>query len=257
MRLKPGAVGQVNHVRGDIVDRGRLIVTRRAARQRRILRRTKAAGDAGVGGRKRQQRRSARLRPTPELFDDRLPVVGSDRHHGRLGALRHVVDRRHCRLLRPRLGGARRRRRNRSHLHRRCRRFLWPGCVCKLRGFGLRLRCFSELRRFGLRCRRDTLRRGGGKPVIERKRGARCGGGRRGDRRRRFELGNPGAVDRRRAANRNARPTSVHGVIEAGVAELRIGTGSENIGIDRPGAAKHDGRDRRAGEKALRGGFPG
>ena len=104
MRFELGAVGQIDHMRGNIVDRGRVIVARRVARQRRILRRTEAAGDAGVGGRKRQQRRSMRLRLrlAPEFFDDRLPLVRGERHHRRLGALRHVADRRRRRLRRRR-----------------------------------------------------------------------------------------------------------------------------------------------------------
>ena len=46
---------------------------------------------AGVGGSVSQQR-TLRLRLAPQLFDDRGLVRGSDRHHRRLGALRHVAD---------------------------------------------------------------------------------------------------------------------------------------------------------------------
>ena len=52
MRFELGAVGQVDHMRGDIVDGGRLIVARGVARQRRILRWTEATGHTGIGGRK-------------------------------------------------------------------------------------------------------------------------------------------------------------------------------------------------------------
>ena len=92
MRFKRGAIGQIHRLGGNIVHRGLAVIGRRAAHHRVLASRIDdAAGDAGVGGHVSQQPARGRLL-APQLFDHALLLAGSNRHHGRLGALRHVTN---------------------------------------------------------------------------------------------------------------------------------------------------------------------
>ena len=64
-------------------------------------------------------------------------------------------------------------------------------------------------------------------------------------------------VDGRCAADRNTRPSPVHGLIDAGAVELWKRACGENVGIDRPRATEHESGNRRTGEKTLSVDLPG
>ena len=157
-----------------------------------------------------------RLRRAPEFFDDRLPLVRGERHHGGLGALRHVADGSARRLRRRRLDGTRRRGSDRGNLNRRRRRFLRLGDFGQLRR-GCRLgrspfgagRGLVTSASFGVSgCAAGSTPCGAAarKAIIERKRGTgrNCCG--RGNHRRRLDLGDArdavggGALGRQRPA---------------------------------------------------------
>jgi len=260
MGLEPGAVGQINHRGRDIVNRGLAIVGRRAA-EHRVLASCldDASGHAGVGRCVGQQRILRRLL-APQLFNHGLPVAGSDRHHGGLGALGHVADGSARRLRRglgiDRLGFDRfgirllRRRYVQRELSRlRLRAFHEPGRSSGLRRVDRR-RCIRQpacLDGPG----RFALRRCRGKPFIEHKRSRdvlRRGNQRGPIRQRRKDL----VEVRPRRPRRDDGGTRDGGRLERGAAHGRVDTGAENVGVDGPGAAQHEARNRDAAKEIVR-----
>ena len=204
-----------------------------------------------------------RLRRPPELLDNRLPVVGCDRHHRRLGALRHVLERRACCLRRPRL----RRRRGRGKCRQPHWRFLRLYRPCRPGRLG---RWFCNFGHGNLRLDRfrfDCLRRRGRKALVERKqllcRNPGCCGADRGGHRRLRRAGRPGIGqsgehlidDGLRVPGRDGQRPFHHMQIEIGATQGRIDARSENIAVDRPGTRQHEADDGDGTEKIIRAGL--
>ena len=279
MRFQLGAVGQIDHVRGDIVDGGLLVVERAGADGGDVLvGRTDRGRRAKIGrgiGQRRRMRSEELERPNSRskivggfsAFSGSSPAFQPMRPTSpRLGALRHVVDRRAGMTCGFGLG----RRARTAQLQRPCvparapasalrPAAAWQPAARRPRPAAPAQPIAGWLRRSDRRIAdldgSDRLRAAAAKRSSNEKRRTLRSRRGRGHHRRLFH--DDAAVGDLNGLADRGRPCCTTAISTLPLLDGGIDAGAENIVVDRPAAADDQARDRGAAEQMVRDGFAG